>query len=483
MNEAKADSGELFFGALVRGYVEDNPRRFVRREWLAAQVDEELAKAGKPFVLLTAEPGAGKSAFMAQLAHDHPDWLRYFIRRDQAEPLADVSARSLLLRIGYQLLARSPELFSKEQLTLSIKQRIGEVAAQGEAVGVEVDKLITSPFVSKLKFEIEQQAQAIGGKVVGFRAKEMYIEERLLPTDDLLHLALIDPARALQRVDPERQLVILIDALDEIHYRPTADNILAWLTNCPDLPDNIRFVLTSRPPDSAVRLFCEKQASRLAKLAISEDDDNVTRDVAQFIAKWVGEPALAKELDASADGAAAFVAKVTAKATGNLGYLDALARGLDQALSEMDAKDESIRQRGRRTLDGLLSLKELPAGLGGLYGLFLNQMKQSVADRQIVGKDSAGKTYSTDVWPAVYHPMLGVLAVAVEPLSQDLIAKLGDIAAPVGTTGLRSVASVPRHRRRPLSLLPRDGGGIPHGNEDARRSRHTRPLSGRDAIA
>ena len=32
-------------------------------------------RAGKQFVLLTAEPGAGKSAFIAQLAHDYPEWL------------------------------------------------------------------------------------------------------------------------------------------------------------------------------------------------------------------------------------------------------------------------------------------------------------------------------------------------------------------------------------------------------------------------
>jgi hypothetical protein len=38
-------------------------RRFVRRDWLAAQLDEKLREPGKRFVLLTAEPGAGKSVF------------------------------------------------------------------------------------------------------------------------------------------------------------------------------------------------------------------------------------------------------------------------------------------------------------------------------------------------------------------------------------------------------------------------------------
>ena len=123
---------DLFFKTLIDGYVR-NPR-FIRRDWLAREVEEKLQEPDCRFVLLTAEPGAGKSAFMAQLAADNPDWPRYFIRREQSEVLSDVSARSMLLRIGYQLAAWRPDLFSREQLNLSVKQRIGEVAGQGEAV-------------------------------------------------------------------------------------------------------------------------------------------------------------------------------------------------------------------------------------------------------------------------------------------------------------------------------------------------------------
>jgi len=52
------------------------------------------------FVLLTAEPGAGKTSLMASLARQHPDWLRYFIRRDSQTPLSGGDARSFLLAIG-----------------------------------------------------------------------------------------------------------------------------------------------------------------------------------------------------------------------------------------------------------------------------------------------------------------------------------------------------------------------------------------------
>ena len=47
------------------------------------EVNDQLGMPDCRFVLLTAAPGAGKSTFMAQLAKDHEDWPRYFIRRDQ----------------------------------------------------------------------------------------------------------------------------------------------------------------------------------------------------------------------------------------------------------------------------------------------------------------------------------------------------------------------------------------------------------------
>ncbi|MGW8318364.1 MAG: hypothetical protein ACWGPS_03895, partial [Candidatus Promineifilaceae bacterium] len=63
---SEAPYEDLFFRQTVDGYV-DNPR-FFRRDWLAAEVDDRLREADCHFILLTAEPGAGKSAFVAQLA-------------------------------------------------------------------------------------------------------------------------------------------------------------------------------------------------------------------------------------------------------------------------------------------------------------------------------------------------------------------------------------------------------------------------------
>ena len=177
-------------------------------------------------------------------------------------------------------------------------------------------------------------------------------------------------------------------------------------------------MLTSRPPDETLKRFCDKQESRLAELTIAEDDKNVGHDVDTFVTKLIGEPAFAQALEQTEDGAQAFAKKAADKAHGNLGYLDALARGIDQAISRNDTK----------LLAEFVALKELPIDLVGLYAFFLRQIKTSVARERVELNDpETGEVYDKPVWPAVYHPILGVLAVAIEPLDLDLIVRLGGI--------------------------------------------------------
>jgi hypothetical protein len=416
--DTRGNTENLFFDEVVRSYVEVN-RRFARREWLAAVVEKHLDVAGRSFVLLTAEPGAGKSAFMAQLAHDHPAWLRYFIRRDQRTVLADVSAKTLLLRIGYQLAASQPGLFSRQQVILSIKQRIGEVADRSELVGAEITRLIASPFYQRV-LHIEQNVRINQGRTVGLRVEELVTDTRLLTEEDLLHLALLDPARALERADPTQRIVVLIDVLDEIRYHTTGENILNWLTNCQALPTNVRFVLTSRSPDQPLNVFCAKQEPNLTKLTISVENVEVRQDVKDFVAGFLNEEPVARCLRLGGKNSKEFAQELLTKAAGNLGYLDAIARGLDQAITSHDP----------RKVQALLSLKELPTDLEGLYAFFLQQIKSVVARERIEVIDpQTGERYDKDAWPAIYAPILGVLAIAVEPLSAQGIEELGQIRA------------------------------------------------------
>lgn len=414
--------GDLFNEALIRFYV-DSPR-FLRRDWLAAEVAAQLAKPDCRFVLLTAEPGAGKSTFMAQLAHDHPDWPRYFIRRDQVTPLGDVGTKSFLLRIGYQLVALYPHLFTQERVQIAVEQRIGTAAAGSEVIGAEVKRLLASPFYQKA-LQIQQHVERNAGRIVGLKVEELVVETRLLDLSDLQNMALLDPARALLKHDPAARIVILGDALDEIRYHPEMENVLAWLTNCPELPPNVRFVLSSRPLDDALKVFCQKQTPYLRTLAITPEDSRVRADVETYARRLASRPEVATELarlDRSAD---AFVVQAVTKANGNLGYLAAIERAVDAALARPGGADMT-------TVRALLELSELPDELEGLYAFFLRQIKSEITQSKRVvpvqGQATEEQRYH-DLWPAVYEPILGVLCIAFEPLTVAQIHRLAGISA------------------------------------------------------
>ena len=86
---------ELFGDALVRAYVDDDPR-FVERPWLVDEVDRELSEDGCRFVLVTGASGLGQ---------DRGSRLAPFRRgatpsRCATSSVATVAARSAAARRG-----------------------------------------------------------------------------------------------------------------------------------------------------------------------------------------------------------------------------------------------------------------------------------------------------------------------------------------------------------------------------------------------
>jgi WD40 repeat protein len=432
---------DLFFATVVDSYVskKSNPR-FLRRDWLADAVAERLKVATCRFLLLTAEPSAGKSTFMAQLAHDHPDWPRYFIRRDQRQPLANAGARSFLMRVGFQLAETYPNLLARDDIVLDVDQEVGAVDTTGEVLGIDIKKLVASPFYQRVMVKVKQTVEQTGGSIRGIRIDTVIANPRLLSLNDLQELALFDPARRLRARHTRRKVVILVDALDELRYHDTKDNILQWLTGCPvdDLPDNVRFVLTSRPPDQALRLFHNTQKANVETIALELDEGDTApteirvhlqKDVLTYADQLVAQEKLKPYWAQVGKEPAAFAADAAVKAEGNLGYLDAIGRALDQAIDQNDAA----------TVRALLSLRELPRELGGLYAFFLNKVQERVTDLKVKVKDpSTGETVYVRVWEGVYLPILGVLSVAFAPLSTQQTHDLGqiDVSLPVTSSHL-----------------------------------------------
>src|ERR1700722_19566287 len=107
---------ELFDEALISELT--GGRRDYPRASLVSDVKTKLNDPNCRVVLVTGAPGAGKSALMARLAEEQPDWPRYFIRRT-AESTAQAfrhegGLASFLTLVGFQLMALHPEAFPEE---------------------------------------------------------------------------------------------------------------------------------------------------------------------------------------------------------------------------------------------------------------------------------------------------------------------------------------------------------------------------------
>ena len=428
MSGGQAARPELFSEGLIRAYVDEDPR-FVARPWLAELLDAQIADPRCRFVLLSGEPGSGKTALMASLARAHPEWLRYFIRRDSQRPLNSGDARSVLFALGHQLAALHPGVFRPERLEVVVRQRVGEVVAGGQMTGIKVEDLAVSPFYATA-LRVEQDAELVAGALTGISATRLVAEERMLEVANLQYLALLAPASLLLREDPDARVVVLVDALDELRYHPGGETALDWLAACPELPANVRIVLSSRPDERLLESFRNRQGTWLREAAIDADPDALTRDLTRYATSFTEEARVVAVLDAETVGRGDFVAAVVARADGNFQYLATLFNGLEQriaALTDGDAADAGER---RAELRGMLRLEDVPPGLGALYAFFLGLIRDAVADERVeVPGARAGERERLPAWEGLYQPTLGVLAVAAEPLSAAQIACFGAVEA------------------------------------------------------
>jgi WD40 repeat protein len=424
MNQDEHAGGELFSETLVRSYVDDTS--FVERPWLADLIEEKLADAGCRFLLLTGEPGSGKTALTAWLARRNPDWPRYFIRRDSRVPLNSGDARSLLFALGHQLAALHPALFHPEKLDIVVRQHFGEIAPGGRAAGIRVEDLAVSPFYGTA-LRVEQRADVVAGELTGIAAGRLVAEERFLELSNLQYLALLDPAAVLMQEDPRARLVILIDALDELRYSPAGESALDWLATCPELPANVGFLLTSRPDRRLLEVFRRRQAEWLRETAIDADPAAVEVDLARYATTFAAQPAVERALAAHEITSEDFVAGAVARADLNFQYLAALFRAIEQVLAAGYGGREPENARDG-TLRRLIRLEELPAGLGELYGFFLSLIRDAVAgERVAVPGATPAASEHLPAWEGLYQPVLGVLAVAREPLTLRQISHFGAI--------------------------------------------------------
>nr|WP_042193417.1 hypothetical protein [Kibdelosporangium sp. MJ126-NF4]CEL20765.1 hypothetical protein [Kibdelosporangium sp. MJ126-NF4]CTQ89678.1 hypothetical protein [Kibdelosporangium sp. MJ126-NF4] len=389
---------DLLYEPLIAQYLGPG---FVERTWLAGRVEQHFADPGCRFVLLTGGPGTGKSAFLAWLSQRHALSPRYFLRRMSNHPLASGDASSLLLSVGHQLAVLRPELM-RPDVDVTVEQTAGTVAADGRIVGVRVGILQISPF-GRTAIQVEQHADVVEGTMIGLDIERLVVDPRLHDLPTLQNLALLDPAIRLAQRQPDALVVVLIDALDELRFQFGGHgDIVEWLASCPELPENLRIVVSCRPDRQLLQRFRLAQADRLREEAIEPSSGEVSGDVVVYVHSVLSEPGLAElpRIDAN---------RIAAHAQGSFLYVALWARGLRAAVDDSDHE---------RTL-ALTNLSTLPTGLSGIYEYFVALVRDAVRHRE-------GQQWKR-VWKRVHRRLLGVLAVAQAAVSVDQVLLLADL--------------------------------------------------------
>jgi hypothetical protein len=345
-------------------YIAERTFNFTGREWVFQAINEWLADpAGARFFLLKGEPGSGKTAISARLSqfaegtvsppdglvYLHPDFLsalHFCSARDSRWISPRVFTESLALQLAnsYPVYAKAlAEKSGDRSIHIEVQQHI----EQGQGVGV---------FISKLD---------VSGAT----------------PEDAFNRIVREPFEALVVEELNRQVILLVDALDEALSSTITPSIVDLLSHTDNMPPHVRFILTTRQESRVENKFHNVNELSLSIPLDQRNQVDIGRYVQGRLRNDLELEKIAEQIEP--EQMTQLVEIIPRKAEGNFLYarflLDAMAKGL-RSLNEWDG---------------------LPTGLDALYFDSLNRVVE-------LGKRD---------WFTEYRPLMGVLSVAQESLT------------------------------------------------------------------
>jgi DNA polymerase III delta prime subunit len=250
------------FEEYARGRLKD----FTGREWLVKEVRAWLSHSEAPrFLLITGEPGIGKSAFAAHLWLNHrlPTAVHFCIanRGGTVEPVDFVESLHKQLRAtvpGFAAAFREVEegrwRHSQRPINIDVHIKAGNIDSGAELTGVKIIERLSD-----------------------------------LPPERAFDVGLRQPLRLLAEQGNLPPLTLLVDALDEAWQAyQNHPNIVELLAGAADLPPQVRFILLARDK-SEIRETLRPVSPKVLKADSPENQ----ADVIQYLKDaWSKQPRL-----------------------------------------------------------------------------------------------------------------------------------------------------------------------------------------------
>ncbi len=299
---------------------------FTGREWVFQAIDDWLRDRDERFLLLTGEPGIGKSALAARLTQVRDDVVAFNFctagRSASSNPSAVI--RSLAAQLGAHLPGYGIALantVAPTHLTIEVNIDV-ESMSGGQVTGVIINHLHASSLRDEVEILLRAPLTALAAP----------------PAPAMIVIDSLDEAAAYSRHDEGTGLVALLSALD-------------------DMPEWMRFLCTSRPDRRVLRHFASAHS-----LVLEPGSPDNARDIRGYIGQRVQQPSVQQRLtDEVTEGALA--ERLAELASGNFLYIAVLISDIAQGLQQ------------------LTSIDALPRSLDEIYHRFLLRLEGAWEDR------------------------------------------------------------------------------------------------------
>ena len=306
-------------------FLHDKRKDFTGREWLFEEIDAwRKADRAHRVLLITGDPGVGKSAIVAELVHHNRHGQVVAYHCCQSDTQATLEPWRFVRSVAAMLASRLPDYAGQFDVP-AIRDSLSEESCRNDAASA-FERGILAP-----------------------------LETLPAPGDGVRYL--------------------LIDALDEALALVGSRTIIDLLSSRIDrLPAWLRIVATTRKEPSVLR-----QLQGLPARELRADDPRNLDDLGDYIRSRLGSAGMQDQLNhVVGSSAAADVGTFTARAVdvlktrsgGNFLYVRQALDGLEQPPDD----------EGRRPFS-LERLEELPTGLTGMYELFFRRQFGSKGER------------------------------------------------------------------------------------------------------